>query len=367
MGEIMSGEVRVCGMPQAFAAEVAVGRLRFFGCGENDGERRIVCFRSSDGLREAVSLRGASFFSGVAAAICSFETPDSLLGALAEFGTPYFLLPESFSISHSFDGRLALLDGRKGELVINPQFETLCAYTVAQACGRTQRGVKRSRFYRDISCIYEDSGGALCECGDIQRRGELFEGAAALAEALCTSSLTVLLNIPKDRSEEAEERFCDSAEALFRAAVYGNMSLLLGGICSQREAGRAFELLHRCFCRLLEEGREFNGYIARGIFISSPVLLLDASRLPRCDLLCFDFSRLSSMLAGTEDREGILRSREALRLFWEEWRTGNDALCRSRELRAICKAEDADDFFWEWVEFMDIAEVYIDGGYCESF
>ena len=50
-------------------------------------------------------------------------------------------------------------------------------------------------------------------------------------------------------------------EALFRAAIYGNISLILGGVCSYRAARRAFELLHGSFCRLSEEGREFNGYI----------------------------------------------------------------------------------------------------------
>jgi hypothetical protein len=171
--------------------------------------------------------------------------------------------------------------------------------------------------------------------------------------------LAVLLSAPRDSSDRERERFCDSAEALFRAAVYGDMSLFIGGICSQNEVRHAFELLHGCFCRLLEDGREFNGYIAKGILISSPVLLLDALSLPRCDLLCLDFSLLSARLTGAEDRESLLRSREELRCFWETWKAENETLCRSRELRAICKTADADAFFFDWVEFMNISEVYL--------
>lgn len=368
MGRVASGEVRICGMPQTFAAEVAVGRLRFFGSsGERDGERCIVYFGSTRSLREAVSLLGASFFSTVAAAVCSADIPDSLLGALSELGTPYFLLPESFSISQGLEGRLALLDGRRGELIINPQLETLCGYTAAESPRGARSGARRSCFCKNISALHSDSQGALYECCEIQRGGELFESASALAEEFCTSSLAVLLGAPEDNSDEAKEGFCDRAEALFRAAVYGNMSLFIDGIRSQSEARRAFELLHGCFCRLLEEGREFNGYIAKGILISSPVLLLDVLHLPRCDLLCFDFSLLSKRLAGADDRESLLRSRDALRCFWETWRAENDTFCRARELRAICKTAEADDFFWDWVEFMNITEVYLDDGDGESF
>lgn len=370
MGKIASGEVRICGMPQTFATEVAVGRLRFFGSGERSGERCIVYFGSEKSLREAVSLGGAYFFNTVAAAVCSLDVPDSLLGALSELGTPYFLLPESFSIYHGLEGRLALLDGRKGELIIDPQLETLRGYTSSYDGRGRISGAKKSRFCKDISELRAQAGGALCDCDDIGRGGELFENASALAEELCTSSLTVLLSAPRDSSEEAEERFCNSAEALFRAAVYGNMSLLIGGICSQNEARRAFELLHGCFCRLLEEGREFNGYIAKGILISSPVLLLDVSRLPRCDLLCLDFSLLSARLTGADDHGALMRSREELRGFWETWKAQNDTLCRSRELRAICRAADADAFFFDWVDFMNISEVYLDdsdnGGFWEG-
>ena len=359
MGGIASGEIRICGMPRAFAADVAVGRLRFFGSGEREGERCIVYFGSERSLREAVSLRDASFFSTVAAAVCSAKTSDSLLSALSELGTPYFLLPESFSIYHGLEGRLALLDGRKGELIIDPQLETLRGYTASQRGKRSQSGAKKSCFCKDISELHADMAGALYDCDDIGRGDELFESASALAEAFCTSSLGVLLSAPRDSSDRERERFCDSAEALFRAAVYGDMSLFIGGICSQNEARHAFELLHGCFCRLLEDGREFNGYIAKGILISSPVLLLDALSLPRCDLLCLDFSLLSARLTGAEDRESLLRSREELRCFWETWKAENETLCRSRELRAICKTADADGFFFDWVEFMNISEVYL--------
>ena len=367
MSGFSNGEVRICGAPQAFGAELAIGRLRFFGGEDRDGEGRIVCFRSAGALGEAILLKDESFLEGIAAAVCTVDVPDRLLGALSERGTPYFILPDAAALSPSLEGRLALLDGRRGELIIDPQIETLCGYTADRSGAAARSRAKKSRFYKSIPNRNALSSGVLCECVEIGRGGDLFERASSLAELLCSSSLAVLLDVPQGSDEEAEKRFCDSAEALLRAAVYGNMSLILGGVCSQAEAGRAFGLLHSCFCGLLEEGREFNGYIAKGILVSSPTLLLDASHLPRCDLLCLDFSRLSYLLTGARGREGLARSREALRGFWEDWRRDNEALCRSRELRAICRAEDADDFFWDWVEFMDISEVYLEDGYNDGF
>ena len=367
MSGINSGEIRICGMPQRFAADISVGRLRFFGSVGIDGERSIVYFKGEDSLRRALALLGGSFFCGIAAAVCEQGTPDALLGALCELGTPYFLLPERSFISRSLEGRLALLDGQRGELIIDPQLETLCGYRAPLSDGTAHGGVRISRFCRELPPLRTDSCGVLCECDVLGDGGELLESALALSESLCTSSLAVILDSPKESSEEEERRFCDSAEAIFRAAVYGNMSLMLGGICSQSEAERAFALLHGCFCRLLKEGREFNGYIAKGVLISSPALLFGASYLPRCDLLCFEFSRLSALLTGTEDRIGIARSRDTLKSLWESWRAENETLCRSRELRAICSVEDADELFWDWVKFMNIKEVYIEGEYGESF
>ena len=367
MSVINSGEIRIHGMPQPFMREVAIGRLRLFGNGEGADDRSIVCFQSVESLARALEAEDGRCFSGAVAVVCGCETPDFLLGALCELGMPYFMLPDSVRISRTFEGRLALIDHGRGELIINPQLEALCGCRSQYSERVSHGGVRLSRFLKHPFCLQYDFCGALCESKTLGRDGELLERASELAEALCSSSLAVLLDSPQCESEEAEESFCNSAEALFRAAIYGNMSLILGGVCSYRAARRAFELLHGSFCRLSEEGREFNGYIARGILIESPLLLFDLSRLPKCDLLCFDFSLISARLTGAERGEIPSASRDPLRRFWKTWRAQNDAICRSRELRAICSAHEADDFFWDWVGLMDIKEVYIDGGYNDSF
>ena len=357
------GELRICGMPQAFSEATALGRLIFFDGRERDGERSIVYFWSVEALRGALIQRGESFFAAMAAAVCDFHTPDRLLGALSELGTPYFLLPEGEVISRTMEGRLALLDSRRGELIIDPRFDTLCTYSHADSTRSVRREVRKSCFYKDVSILSSAEYGLICRCEDLLGEGDLFERSADLAEELCRSSLTLTLDLPATESDE--ESFCNCAEAVFRAAVYGNVSLMIKGVRSPIDAEYALRLLHGCFCRLLREGREFNGYIAKGFLIDSPALLSELRHLPRCDFLCFDFSRLSERLVGKESKRSP-RLCEALRIFWETWTRDNDVLCRATDLRALCREEDMGDLFWDWVELMNIGEVCIEGGCWES-
>lgn len=336
-------ELRICGMPQAFACERAVGRLRFF-CGDScDCERAIVCFERPEGVREALALLDLRRIGAPAAVLCPCDTPDSLLGALFGRGLPYFILPDSRDLSRALEGRLALLDGRSGELVIDPQLDTLCRY---RASGERASAFRISR--------------ALCYCDRTARGEELFELTASAIERASGAPMTVAVC---SSAELGEERFCECAEAVLRAAVYGNVSLMLFGALSGSELERDAALLHACFCRLLKEGREFDGYLPRGILIDAPMLLLAADSLPRCDFFCFDLDALLLRLTGRGADIDGRRVRSAMLDFWRDWRERNGELCRSRELRAVCASEAARGLLWEWCEVMGISEVYIEGGF----
>lgn len=353
-------ELRICGMPQAFSYERALGRLRFFGKGDIDLERTIVYFESYESLSKALSLLASRLIGTPAAALCPCGTPDVLLSALFERGLPYFLLPDSCALTHSLEGRLALLDARSGELIIDPQLETLCRYTLGrESFANGGESIKKGRVCKDIaalSCLEGER--VLCDCEDIGGRGELFEETAALVERLYGSPVTIAV---KSASAVGEERFCESVEAVLRAAVYGDVSLMLGGALSIRELEGDLSLFCDCFCRLLKEGREFDGYLPRGIFIDSPTLLLEAQSLPRCDFLCFDLGALSERLIDERGKLGEERISKAMLDFWGAWREKNEAVCRSRSIRALCKPSCASGFVWEWCELMGVGEIYIGG------
>ena len=202
------------------------------------------------------------------------------------------------------------------------------------------------------------SGGWLCDAEDVAAAGDFFEVLLALTELSCTERLCIAEPLPwMCEKEEFEER----AESLFRSAVYGGeLSVMLYGYRSVREIEEAFELMHKSFCRLEEQGREASGYLARGIMIDSPIALLEARCLPRVDFICFDFDLLCERLLGypaemiTADE--VLR--ETLCGFWEEMRH-TSFLNQKTELRALSKKLFSNEFFFDWAKFMGIHEIYL--------
>ena len=148
------------------------------------------------------------------------------------------------------------------------------------------------------------------------------------------------------------------AEALFRAAVYGEISIMLSGFCSPCEIESANALLHSVFCELEAEGREINGCVAHGLLIDAPIWLTERQRLGRCDFLCFDFDLLTSRLLGVEVMEELKKTHiDSLCRFWESYR---EAFCgiEGAELRAISRAQNSKELFYDWVDFMNISEIY---------
>lgn len=98
--------------------------------------------------------------------------------------------------------------------------------------------------------------------------------------------------------------------ALFRAAVYGNFSILCERVQSRWEYERFSNLINKIFCELESESREFNGYIQKGILISSP---LSAFCAPDCtaDFFCIDLDRFLELMAGASAPPNHIR-RESL-------------------------------------------------------
>ena len=123
------------------------------------------------------------------------------------------------------------------------------------------------------------------------RGDSFFESAVSLWETLCPETFTVELRVPKGADSDARD-FSLRAEELFRAALYGSFSVSLCGFDCESELSFALRLLHEVFCLLEAEGREFNGYLPRGVSFSSPLWLMRPSPVTNPDFIVFDLDSL---------------------------------------------------------------------------
>ena len=101
---------------------------------------------------------------------------------------------------------------------------------------------------------------------------------------------------------------------VFRAAVYGNISIMYNA-----DKHDAFgEFINKIFCELESDKREFNGYIKKGVLISTPADILVCNKRG-IDFLCIDLDKMIPYLLCNE------RSRDNTRKIYMHGRF--DALC----------------------------------------
>ncbi len=155
--------------------------------------------------------------------------------------------------------------------------------------------------------------GILVDCAPLFENGEdgeqrLYEALRTLAEEAPEREIAALV-----RSENAG-RTESEIKAIFRAAVYGEISLLFGDIFTKEDAEEAKECAQRAFRSLLEEKHEFNGFLPKGILIDTPLALL--SEIPRqgFDFFCIDRQKITSLLLGTKKSNSDLLWQKAKEL-----------------------------------------------------
>lgn len=201
-------------------------------------------------------------------------------------------------------GKIALLDPSCGRLFVSPDLITLDRY----ACRLSRRGESSTPFAKRTPRLspanrngqeltVSESNGALLHAADLGGRSEeeRLERLCALAEVLPRRTLTVLIE-PSSRSALLSNLHT-WVRSVFLASVYGRFSLLIGGAVSARELSCALREIWLCFCELEAEGREFNGYISKGVLIDTP-LLLSARTMDGVDRICYDLYKLSRFSVG---------------------------------------------------------------------
>ena len=361
MSELSSDkrEIRIGGVLGGGGEDLLIGRLNFSQGVSVRGERNLFYLRNSDAIGSALSRFNSGEMLESAAMICHTACPRELARLLESRGIGCFITGRELPCL--CDGKIAIIDGAEGKLIIDPCLETLEFYAHRQREQHkavTQAKVGRLLQRREISDLLLGgkmaSVDVICFAEELISLGEFPEIAISVSERFFEHSVCAVLDW---RMKARDLRFCDMAEALFCAGVYGELEIALGGIANANDAELATQELHAIFCSLEEGVREANGYLLRGFMIDSPMLLASAHSLWRSDFLCIDFDALTQGLLGNNllkmSKEEI---RNALGEFWCNF--GRSALPRGVQLRAITRRADLSEFFNEWAEYVGIKEIY---------
>lgn len=91
--------------------------------------------------------------------------------------------------------------------------------------------------------------------------------------------------------------------AAYRSGVWGRFSILFCGIRLPDEASVCIEALHRAYRELDAAGREFNGFMPKGIAVETPIMLMYPDGLSAFDFFCFDTDKLAELFGGGAEKE----------------------------------------------------------------
>ena len=128
---------------------------------------------------------------------------------------------------------------------------------------------------------------------------EAYEYFCAFADKHIGTQITAIASF---NGEAAENKllFRSRIRAIYRASVWGQFSLLCSGAISSNDISDIVESLKDVFCELESEGREFNGFIKKGIVIDTPLLLYRFPPYAKFDFLCIDLERICDMCTGKD-------------------------------------------------------------------
>ena len=206
---------------------------------------------------------------------------------------------------------------------------------------------------KELTELYDLRGSFLCDIpipmgDDGEYEESLYELYRDIAESAPGLGITV--------SVDTDRRLAARLRALMRASVYGRFSLLFRGILSPNELQDSLREYSKAFCELEADGREFNGYISRGICVDTPSLLL---RIPACDCIdfcAFDIDRLFRLMTGGADTLDGDTVRSTAKYIYEFKRSAPRL-----KYSAILGEQTANAVFFNELLNMGITRFYIQG------
>ena len=209
---------------------------------------------------------------------------------------------------------MIIIDTEHGILTLDPSLDTLGAYSASKQKGAIASfDCSRGKIIKelDVQKSAVENFDYYLSSASILQSEDVFESAVGLWERLCPELLILDVAVPNGAENEARV-FSERIEELYRAALYGSLAISLSGFDCESELTDALRLLHKAFCILEAEGREFNSYLPRGITVSSPIWLTRPSPVTNPDFLLFDIDTLlPSLFSLTPDE--IIKKEKALK------------------------------------------------------
>ena len=227
---------------------------------------------------------------------------------LARLSCPILMLPE---LPERCIGKIAVLDAAQGRLFVSPDLSTLARYS-AQLKGieLSEELMGNPTVRADGICLtvgqeksggfYARQSGYFLDLSELERENEspeecVYEYCCDFADFAAGTSVTVAL---RATPKESDERLRAALRGVFRAAVYGNFSVMVEGCLTEEDARTVRRAHQHAFCELASEGREFNGYIPKGLLIENLLYPISSSTCEGWDFFCLDAKRLSECLTG---------------------------------------------------------------------
>ncbi len=191
--------------------------------------------------------------------------------------------------------RVAILDPVQQRLYVDPDLETISCYFSARPRygNRSPDLLLRGGWRTDTVCDGFVVGDELSEDADEDAAYDFF---CEVADRNTGARLVATVPCGTD-GERAKSRI----RAVYRAGVWGRFSLLCTGISGTEGTERCLSLIHAAFRELDREGREFNGFMPKGITVHTPLMLLTPPRHRFFDLFCLDYPSLMRGFTGSED------------------------------------------------------------------
>ena len=299
-------EICIRGQVAVGSSAAILGRVRFFD--ESYTEGSILCVRADQRIDREVLL----LCPPLAVIVFCYESA-SYLGELCSLGVPCVVLNECEARFELCKNKVALIDTERGTITLDPSLETLESYSAIRANGAPSFNCAVGKVLNNIALKADAISGVehYLASASLLQVDDCFESAVGLCEELCPELLIFDVAIPSG-VENDERIFAERIEALFRAALYGSISISLSGFDCEDELSRAMRILHKVFCILEAEGREFNGYLPRGITLRSPIWLFRPSPVTNPDFVLLDLDFLLPSLFSLPCEE-ILKKEKALK------------------------------------------------------
>ena len=299
-------EICIHGRVAVGSSAAVLGRVRFFD--ESYTEGSILCVRADQQIDREVLL----LCPPIAVIVFCYDSA-SCLGELCTLGVPCVVLNGCETRFELCKNKVALVDAERGTITLDPSLETLEHYSATRSSRAPLIDCARGGVLKDITLKNGAPLGVenyLVSASQLQAE-DYFESAVGLCERLCPELL--ILDVATPSGFENDDRiFAERVEAVFRAALYGSVAISLSGFDCEDELSRAMRILHKVFCVLEMEGREFNGYLPRGVTLRAPIWLFRPSPVTNPDFVLLDLDFLLPSLFSLSCEE-ILKKEKALK------------------------------------------------------